>query len=816
MRRTAALGSSLALAVLVGSSARQAPHERDLGKHLKALAAAKDGAAREEALKFFDDLPLNRLFVVEAAAAQESAEVQEAFRRWLPHRAWNMVLPRAKIGEARRKEAELVGPEGKRRPEDFAKGVARLLEKDDAESRRLALRLFIQVRPPEPAKLVPFLQSPDDTLALSAVMALSPMGDPAVAREILKTFKSVPPAAAVRMASAVRQAANPDWVPELIELLKSDPERIPATAQVLEGVADSRAESALIGLLDRLKDNDLYGLIRALSFIGGAESVAAIRKYRDALPEGDKRRGWCLDALARLRAAGISREIVSEARAGKIDFPLYDEKLEALGDRSIVPELAAWAKDKSLKLQPRKAVIELIGVLGDGSQVEFLLECLKDERLEDSAARALGALGDPRAARPLANLLKESEFGHAVSRALLHLPAPLKDVDAPLLEILNDPEGHAFVVNDAVRIAVRSASPPLKSKLMELVTKGGERLYGREKTAWEILPLLHPEDRDALAKGRSSANRDARAAATVALASLGDAEAVKEFVKLAANQDVGDRNDFEHNVLMRFPSPPQGLLEAVEAAFRANPKWFEGAEFLAHYGRKDGLDLLKEQARGNRSWVAKRAARALLRLGERSAIPEVLRKYEAFHSDPEEETILAAALDEESAARLREIAWSHLRSNHPAGRILARRADRAMEPLFRAVVRSGWGDNEVHEQSNDGEMAVALAKLGAAGAKPVFLRWLRSGAASRRALAARCLAILGDRASIHAIAPLLDDLGAIRQTQDDEKRQVPVTRVRQVAIDAIESLAGVKFSGAPSERVAAAKEWYARERASIK
>lgn len=791
--------SSLVLALLVGMSGQDFPNELHLRNQLKALAAAENETSREAALKFFDELPLNRLHSIEIAASREGEDVQRAFQRRLPHRAWVHVLLRdARIGEARRKEAEIVGPGGKNRPGDFETGIALLLEREDRESRRLALRLFLHVRPPDPARLIPFLRSPDTDIATAAASALGAWGDPAKAREILEAFKGCASETARRLAYTVAEAADPDWTPELMELLKSAPDRMLATARVLMIMADARAEVALIGLLGVLEKNDRYNLIRALSLVGGPESIAAIRKYHDALPEGDERRTWCFDALVRLRAPGIAREILSEARAGRIGLKHYDDRLEMLGDRSVVPDLAAWVQDKSRKLECRKSAIRLLGVLGDGRQLELLLECLKDERLEGSSAQALGALGDPAAAGPLAEAFKQSGSGHEISKALMSLPAPLRDVDAPLLEILDDPEGHLVLMNDAVRIAVRSGSARLREKLLDLVTRTGERLYGRQHVAWGILPVLQPGDRAALKEGQGSSNRDLHAACTVALAALGDAEAVKEFVRLAVSHEVGARTDPEDNVLMRFSTPPPGMTEAVEAAFHKNPKWLDGAEFLAHSGRGEGLGLLKEHAKGGFTATARRAGRALLRLGDRFRIADFLGKYDCLYWYPEGEAMLAAAIDEETAAGLRDVAWSRRLSGHAAGRVLARRADKAMEPLFRSVVRREYGDNEVSDQGSDGVMALALAKLGARDLQPVFLRWLRSNAAGRRALAARCLAILGDRASIHSIAQLLPDV-----------------RVREAAIDAIEVLSDQEFKGMLPDRAAAARAWYEREKVSI-
>lgn len=801
--------SLAALALLASQQYSDAEARKKLG----ALGAAREEAALKSALESFDAMPLIHMSFLESTAASMGQEVYEAFRRRLPHPAWRMLLVRATVGDARRKEAELLGPDPKARPEDFARAVEKLFDKPDRESRFWALRLFQQVRAPAPEKLAPFLKDPDAELALAAAGALSWTGDPAAEKAVFEAFKAAAPEAAIRMTYSAANAVGAEATPELVKMIEQDPARARAAAVVLQAVGDARAEPALLALVDGAEEKELWGRLEALSLIGGEATIARLREYAKGLPEGDRRRPWVRRALVRLRAPGIAGELLAGARAGREKLAYLKDELEALGDRSIVPELVRWSRDPKAKADERKAAIELLGAFG--GPLDVLVEHLADERLEEAAARALGELEDPRAARPLAESFKTAEFGHAQGRALLLLPGPLEGIEDPILDVLNDPEGHSFLLSDAVKIAARTGSPRLKEKLLWLLTQEGV-LIPREEIALALVPRLAAADRERLVRGRSSKVFGAAEACMVALAGMGDADALQEFVKRAAQGRFRDPMDVTVNPLRRFPVEPPGLVEAVEAQFRANPSWLDGAEFLSFYGKREGLELLKRET-ATRGWKGERAGRALLRLGERSVIPDLLLRYEGFHYDPEEEKVLAAALDEEGAARLRLSAWSRrAQVNHPSARILALRGDREMLPFFLRHLRREPVDNEVSNQANDGPFALCLAKAGAPGMKPILLRWLRSTAASRRALAARCLGILEERSAIHAIVPLLDDLGEIRRDPQEEKRAERARRVREDAVEAIERLSGQKFPGAPAARAAAAREWYLREKRSIR
>jgi hypothetical protein len=65
---------------------------------------------------------------------------------------------------------------------------------------------------------------------------------------------------------------------------------------------------------------------------------------------------------------------------------------------------------------------------------------------------------------------------------------------------------------------------------------------------------------------------------------------------------------------------------------------------------------------------------------------------------------------------------------------------------------------------------------------------------------------LGDRDAIPALAPLLDDLAALRPLGENREERERLPRVREAAVDALEHLLAAKFPGPPADRVRQARE----------
>ena len=809
MRRIATLSSSLLLA-LAGLAAAQQRAPVNHQELLRALAAAgDDAAAREKALRSMDEQPMVSLSTFRLLAQREGPTAREAVRRWLPHPACAS-LAQGTIGEARRRELELLGPDAKREPGGFARAVQGLLERDDAPTRTTALRLLKIVPAPLPEKLLPFLSHKDPAVARAAAEALRGVARPEMKPEILKAFRASDPSLDPVLAPLVAGAAGPGDVPELLGILKADPRRERAILDVVRTAGDAAAEPALLELLEGLGNRNPQLLLDALSLLGTSASLAPLRKYRDGLPQEDARREACRQALLALRDPALAREIL----AGPVEFRTASGELARLGDRGIVPDLAARLRGK-LKVEERNRLLELLGLMGGPGEVDLIAGWLEDARHADSAAIALLYIGDSRAAAPLARALRMAEARSTVARALLYLPPSFEGAEEPLLEILDDPDGHSSF-DDALRVAARVRSPRLKEKVLSIVADSRSGFSSRVWTsAWAILPMLGPQDREPLLKAKSAAKAPSNLLLLLALAATGDEDSLKSLLDQASKQRLSLRHPLEPGRLLELP----GMAPAVEEAFKASPGWLEGAEWLAHHDSASGAELLRQQIhrQGGREFT--QSARALLRLRDPAGVEAYVSAYESGAGPPdpraeeEEAATMLVLLDEAALARLRELVALPF-PNPAAVRLLALRGDPALETLLRSGLRpspAGMAYASLEEPA-----ALPLARTGAKSLAPDFLRMLRASNPRRRILGARCLAALGDRAAIHALVPLLDDLQAEIPTFRRSEPVPPAPRVSDAAADAIEKLAGRPFEKAPGRRAQALKDWYARERESLK
>lgn len=823
MRVIAILGSSLLAGVLLAAAPgqqQQRPDRAADAEKLRALAAAPDADAREAILKSFDDYPISWLnsapmllamFPRDRKAPDRSTEDADAVRRWLPHGAWSGQVQ--KVGQARERERKLVGDDAKQKPGDFARALQKVLDEGDLESKKTALRLYANLPAPAPEKLLPFLKSEDRILRRLAAAALAWSPAPEAAREVLKVFLETPAGQGLHLVGVLSGLGSSELTPDLVDILKNQPALAPAIIQALDVLADGRAEAALIEYLPTEKKSPSYGSLQALSILGGPAAVEAIRGLAAKFPAGDERRPWCRNALVRLRAPGLAAELWTEVRDGITPLEMQRDDFERLGDRSILPDLVAYVKDRKLKIEQRRHGLRLLGKLGDSTHRALLEEHLTDARFEAAAAEALEDLGDPAAAPALAHALKTAEdAAHDITRALLSLNPSPEAIDAPLAEILADPQGHSRALRGAIDLGVRFGSPRIRSLVLEAGTS--EARHDLEVAhVMALLPSLTPEDRKRLEKG-SSGGRSSYIACLFGLAALGDAKALKELVdflpKGAPYYVIGAR---EPNLLNLFPKDPEGLAERIEETFVRSPRWYDGADWLYRHGNRKGADLLLEKLRGPLTTETERAALALLRGGDLNALPDILQSIRRTWVNPELAELLARALPAEDAARLRDEIWDRIYfMNPPALRILALRDDPAMIPYFRKKVRGNYIDNDVSPQVSDGAEELFLARLRVPGVDHDFIRALRSRAPGRRMLAARCLGMLRQRSAIPALEPLLDDV----QEQNHHTNVFPDyerrLQVREAAADAIGLIAGVTFAGSPGQRAKAAKEWIAKNR----
>ncbi len=664
------------------------------------------------------------------------------------------------------------------------------------KSLAIASLLLLPAQDEAATKRLEALAGKDARAAWEASGELCRSIDPALLPEVLRVFKSVPPRSAGPVTRVLECLAGPDLVPELLELLAKEPARAPSVANVLEMLADPRAEAALLPLLSPERRDAAYAVAGALGTCGGKDSIEALRKRRSEF--GDpKFEDSCLRELVGLRDPAAARDVLEAARAGRIELRNWKGDLARLGDRGIVPDLVALIRDPATKIEPRKAALELVGILGTEEQVPFLIEFLPDRRYAEAAAAGLEARADPRATGPLARSLQGAVWGGPFVRAILAAPSP--EAEAPIFEMLDDREGYPRTSFDAARVAVRLGTPKLKAKLVDLLAQGWLDL----ELALATAALLEPADLERLRKSRGIY-------VPLALAARGDPDGLKKYVADVAErrvQDIVVRQRRGTNVqptrgaLEIFRTPPPGLLAAVHEEFGRRPEWTAGAEFLALHGNDAGRKRLLEEFGKDSGRDKDRLARALLGIGERAAVQHLLKAYEIYREDEEEERRIAKAMSDEDAAAVREFLRSGKRAYFQGLlRILAFRDDREAIPLFRRELRSRSADAH-----STGPLAIALARMKDAESAHVFRRGLRDLVPARRAHAARCLGLLGDKSAIPALAPLLDDLEPQRPPDASAKEVERIPRVCDAAAEAIGFLAGIPLEGTPEERVRAAR-----------
>jgi HEAT repeat protein len=827
MRRTSSVLLVL-IALAVPGGAQEKPDEAGLTRRLKDLARADD-TTRDEVIRGFREIPGAMLEEIHALAGRLGGAEKEAARRWLPHPAWAAIFP-GTIGDIRRDLKDFLkyntpvvrGGRGvflsslARTPgrplDELKKALGRLFDEGDSKARLFALEAYNYLGAPEPEKLLPLLDDPDKDVSSAAANLLVRNGDASLVPAVFRIFKRKPTAEATPLSAFLSAWGTPDLVPDLLEMLKESPDLATTIVPMLGALGDERVEPVLLERLETLGKNHFFYLIQALQAVGGAKTIEAVRKHRASLPEEDDRRTMETDLLFRLRDPALATDLVGWLRGGTQGAAAMGGSFVRLGVRSVVPDLVRYVREGRPKIEDRNAALHMIGLLGGPEELPLLLEHLKDGRFSEAAATALAELRDPRSVKPLVEALQVADEPEPFVRALWHLP--LAEAESTLLEILDDPEGHEKVVDGAVALAAHSGSPKLKSRLLDLVTVGQGGLLHQAEIAHALASLIGPEDRARLALVKDPTNDLGARQSAYLLTALGDAEGTKRFVELVHSGRYPGRDRRHQNVLLAFSSPPKPLLEEVERAIGGNPEWFDGAEFLAHHGKKTGeAILLKQLGRLQGRFIEPRAASALLRIGNVGAVEALLWKIDTFRLPLEDEERLARAMGEESMPRLRELAQAKrpVHDQAPA-RLLALRGDEASSRLFVSAVRGDYLDNPLQPQSNVAVMARALARLKAKEARRDFLRLLRSNVPDKRALGLECLGILGDAAALPVIVPFLDDLQPLAYQAFDGAGMEEEGTVSATAISAIETLSGKKFTGTPRERAQAAREWFAKEK----
>jgi transcription termination factor NusA len=391
-------------------------------------------------------------------------------------------------------------------------------------------------------------------------------------------------------AEALGQLGDKRAVAPLIVTLKDgDPVVRRRVAEALGKLGDERAVASLVA---SLQDEDTFVRRRATTALGQLGSEEAIEPLINALRDQDPTvRQMAAKALEGLKKPVVERLIVNM----RDDDPGVRWKvIETLGIKWEMPELVALADEDS---SVRQSAAMALGQLGDKRAVIPLIATLKDEdrNVSQSAAEALGKLGDERAVEPLLVVLSEDEDQITRRRAAhaLRCLGDKRQIDV-LLAMLEDE-------NPKFRREAAKAVGKLKDKRAIdylLAALEDEDLIVRRRAAQALGQLGDERAVDALLATIEDQEPTLRLTAARVLGKLGDERAVKSL--LAAMKD-------EDPIVCRI---------AAESY----------AELYAHIALKQSddeqtLEPLITLLENENATVRKRAVEALGKLGGRSVEP---------------------------------------------------------------------------------------------------------------------------------------------------------------------------------------------------
>ena len=375
-------------------------------------------------------------------------------------------------------------------------------------------------------------------------------------------------------------------------------------------------------------------------------------------------------------------------------------KLQAKWDVPGLVKALGYQKDTPV----RQSAAMALGEIGDRTAVAPLVASLADQDrlVREAAARALGAIGDARAVGPLVAALGDGWVRSTAVASLGQIGDPA--AVEPVIAMLGD--SYRFVRLAAVRSLDQFRDPRAVEPLMALLGREASGRESRAASAGALAPIaalvaIGPPSVAPLLAALDDESSSVRRVAAEALGQLGDARAVGPLIAA-----LEDRNSMVRGAaaeaLDRLAWHPDGAEVAV-AYWLAKGEWQECVEIGA-----DAVEPLAATL-GNRDyWVREAAARAIGEIGDpRGVMPLVGRL-----SDQAEHLWVR----EVAAEALGEI-------GDPA----------AVEPLLAVLVwASGERDSEGFLRNEDKALHAAVARaLGRIGTpavapfKAAFAGWDR-------------------------------------------------------------------------------------------
>jgi HEAT repeat protein len=239
----------------------------------------------------------------------------------------------------------------------------------------------------DPSNLGPLLKeaaAPDDDVRTAAVIALAKLGDASGAAAI---------AAAANRGGPKSRTIAADSLARLADALAAKGEKAPAL-RIYRSMLAAGGHKKCAGLIG----------------IGRAGTPAELPALFDALADPDARvRGACVEALALLQGAGVTRAVAAQIKASKPEARLAVlQALARRGDTSTAAVFLAVAEDADEAV--RAEALAGLGTIGSASAVPLLVKAAAGEGKPQEAARqSLQRLPGGDVDRALLAALEEKE-----------------------------------------------------------------------------------------------------------------------------------------------------------------------------------------------------------------------------------------------------------------------------------------------------------------------------------------------------------------------------------------------------------------------
>ncbi|HEV8481181.1 MAG TPA: HEAT repeat domain-containing protein [Candidatus Eisenbacteria bacterium] len=261
--------------------------------------------------------------------------------------------------------------------------------------------------------LLPLLAHPDHQVRQSTIKLLSRFVDESVVNGLRKV--TLDPVAHVRLEAvqALQRLRATSAVPELARALRDTDFKVQAAAiDALCEIGDAKAVPQLLAVLTDPSDQARRAAVEVLNVVATPEAIADLVR---ALGDQD----WWVRVRAADALGALGGEKVVQAVVGLMDSTDEFLRRQAVEILNAVPtQAAALALIHALEDEDwwvRERAIDALGKTRDTRAVEPLLKLLEQhERTAPLCAKAVAAIGDPRAVAPVIRLY---ETGPAELRA---------------------------------------------------------------------------------------------------------------------------------------------------------------------------------------------------------------------------------------------------------------------------------------------------------------------------------------------------------------------------------------------------------------